>query len=243
MYTKCWFILADDCLCHHNNHLKNLLGHNNSKNEHVLQWMINVDHGFHDHYVWSKHDPNGMILKQCGNGKKWFGFMVYDNEVGSINTTLSGCGNTTLDFGNCNEDGIVVAYKNGKELGHVFGLNNMIIAFEFFDGDSIEIRGYYLGRILLNNFVQDPCPGKFEIFIRTLQFKPMKIKTYFLIHMSRSIEICVLPNCILCNVDPWMFDWRSLVHLAALQIKIPMEGFYNAAKQNEKYCRWQPFPR
>ena len=29
-------------------------------------------------------------------------------------------------------------------------------------------NGYDHGIILLNNFVQDPCPGKFKIFIHTL---------------------------------------------------------------------------
>ena len=217
-YAKCQIILADDCLCHHNDHLNNLLGHNDSKNEHIHGWMIDVDHGQHDPYVWGKENwaKEGNYYERCGSGKKWFGWKT-SYQVGSINTTLSGCGNATLDFGNCNEGGRVVAYKNGKELGHVYGLENMTIAFEFFDGDLIEISGYDSGSdynygdygydygsgnslspkkkreinslitsldtvwkssqkrdngydygdygydygiILLNNFVQEPCPGK-----------------------------------------------------------------------------------
>ena len=116
---------------------------------------------------WSKYDPNGIILKQCGNGTKWFGF-ADRNDVGTINTTLSGCGKATLNFGNCGNHGRVVAYKNGKELGRAHAFENKTIAFEFFDGDSIEIRLYNWGIILLNNFVQDPCPGGSKIFIHML---------------------------------------------------------------------------
>ena len=146
--------------------MNNFLGHNNSKNEHVPGWMVDVDHGLYDYHVWgSKQDLNGMILNQCGNGKKWFGFMDSENDVGLINTTLSGCGKAKLDFGNCFEyGGRVVAYKNSKELGMANALENKIIAFEFFDGDLIEIRGRG-SIILLNNFVQDPCPGESKIFI------------------------------------------------------------------------------
>ena len=93
--------------------------------------------------------------------------MKNEDEVGLINTTLTGCGNATLDFGNCNVYGRVVAFKNGKELGVADGLKNKTITFEFFDGDSIEIRGYG-SIILLCNFVQDPCPGEDMIFIHTL---------------------------------------------------------------------------
>ena len=112
----------------------------------------------------SSNTQNGMLFKQCGNGKKWFG--LFEDEVGLINTTLSGCGNATLDFGNCYEEGSVAAFKNGKELGRVDGLKNKKIFFEFFDGDSIEIRGYGLSVILLNNFIQDPCPNESKILIQ-----------------------------------------------------------------------------
>ena len=94
--------------------------------------------------------------------------MKTEDEIGLINTTLTGCGKATLDFGNCNVYGRVVAFKNGKELGVADGLKNKTITFEFFDGDSIQIQGKYGSTILLNNFVQDPCPGKRKIFIHTL---------------------------------------------------------------------------
>ena len=164
IYAKCWFIVADDCLCYENDHLNNLLGHNNSKNEHVPGWMVDVAHGLHDHHAWSKkYDPNGHAFQRCGNGTKWFGFAI-GNDEGMINTNLSGCGNATLDFGNCNGYGRVVAFKNGKELCVADGLKNKTITFEFFDGDSIEIRENG-GIILLNNFVQYPCPGESKNFI------------------------------------------------------------------------------
>ena len=94
--------------------------------------------------------------------------MEYDNETGFINTILSGCGSATLDFGNCDEYGRVVAYKNGKELGMADALENRTINFKFFDGDLIEIHGYEFGVILLNDFVQDPCPGENMILIHSL---------------------------------------------------------------------------
>ena len=128
--------------------------------------MVDVAHGLHDYHVWSKYDKNGIFLQWCGNGKKWFAFMKKRNEVGSINTTLSGCGKATLDFGNCFIDGNVAAYKNGKELGMAKALENKTIAFEFFDGDLIEIQDHDSGSIMLfNNFLQDPCPGEIKIFI------------------------------------------------------------------------------
>ena len=130
--------------------------------------MVDVDYGLHDYNDWSKYDKNGRVFKECGNGKKWFGFVGSEDDVGLINTTLSGCGTATLEFGNCYDEGRIVAYKNGKEIGVADGLENKTIAFEFFDGDSIEIRLYNWGIILLNNFVQDPCPGESKIFIHIL---------------------------------------------------------------------------
>ena len=110
----------------------------------------------------SEKDPNEILYRNCGKGKKWFGYNGYSG--GSINTTLFGCGNATLDFGNCLDRGEVLAFLNGKELGSVNGLKNKTIDFGYLDGDSIEIRENG-GVILLNNFVQDPCPGKSKIFI------------------------------------------------------------------------------
>ena len=106
--------------------------------------------------------PKEKYLSDCGKGKKWFGYN--GDSGGSINTTLFGCGKAHLDFGNCYDRREVLAYKNGKELGSVNGLKNKTIDFGYLDGDSIEIRENG-GVILLNNFVQDPCPGKSKIFI------------------------------------------------------------------------------
>ena len=130
-------------------------------------WEINVDFGLYNYIDWGKYDPNGILVKKCGNGKKWFGFSKrYDVE--SINTILSGCGCAKLNFGNCAHSGRVVAYKKGKELGMADALENRTITFEFFDGDLIEIHGYVLGVILLNDFVQITCPGESKIFIHKL---------------------------------------------------------------------------
>ena len=128
--------------------------------------MVDADYGLHNYHVWgSKHDKIGRIFKSCGNGTKWFGFS-YKNNVGTINTTLSGCGKATLNFGNCGYAGRVVFYKNGKELGMANAFENKTIAFEFFDGDLIEIQDHDRGStMLLNNFVQDHCPGENKIFI------------------------------------------------------------------------------
>ena len=127
--------------------------------------MVDVDFGLHNYHNWSKYDKNGHIFNKCGNGKKWFGFS-YKNNVGTINTTLSGCGKATLNFGNCGHGGSVVFYKNSKILGIANTFENKNIAFEFFDGDLIEIQDHDSGSIMLfNNFLQDPCPGEIKIFI------------------------------------------------------------------------------
>ena len=164
-YAKCWIILADDCLCHENDHLNNLLGHRNSMKEQVPGWKVDVEYvqlSDVEYAQLSEHASDKDYFRNCGKGEKWFGYGGYSG--GSINTTLFGCGNTTLDFGNCHESGKVVAYKNGKEIGWVGSFGKKTIAFEFLDGDLVEIRETG-GIILLNNFVQDPCPGESKIFI------------------------------------------------------------------------------
>ena len=167
-YAKCWIILADDCLCHENDHLNNLLGHRNSMKEQVPGWKVDVEYvqlSDVEYAQLSEHASDKDYFRNCGKGEKWFGYGGYSG--GSINTTLFGCGNATLDFGNCLDRGEVLAFLNGKELGSVNGLKNKTIDFGYLDGDSIEIRENG-GIILLNSFVQDPCPGKFKIFIHTL---------------------------------------------------------------------------
>ena len=148
--------------------MNNLLGHNNSRNEHVPGWTVDVHTGQHDYHVWGKEDwaIRGKYFERCGQGKKWYGWKGLDN-VGSINTTLIGCGNATLDFGNCGE-GNVTVYKNGELLSDAGIWKNNTITFDFFDGDSIDIKEYGSGIILLNNFVQNPCPGECKIFIHIL---------------------------------------------------------------------------
>ena len=168
MYAKYCLILADDCLCHHNDHLNNLLGHNDLKN--VSGWKVDIISGQYNHHVWGTEHwaQKRNYYERCGSGKKWFGWKT-SPQVGSINTILFGCGNAKLDFGNCYDFGEVVAYKNGKEIGMANASENKTIAFEFFDGDSIVIQAHDLySAMLLNDFVQDPCPGESKIFIHKL---------------------------------------------------------------------------
>ena len=114
--------------------------------------------GQHDFHNWGHEDwaKGNRYFERCGHGKKWYGWKGLDN-VGSINTTLFGCGNATLDFGNCSNKGSVVAYKNGEELATVRHLRNTSVTFEFSDLDLIDIREFKSGIILFNNFVQNPC--------------------------------------------------------------------------------------
>ena len=147
---------AGRCSCQNNTHLNNLLGKNATIG--IPGWNVDVHTGQHDHHIWGHENwaKSNRYFERCGHGKKWYGWKGLDN-VGKINTTLFGCGNATLDFGNCSNNGYVVAYKNGQELATVRHFRNTSVTFEFSDLDLIDIREFKSGIILFNNFVQNPC--------------------------------------------------------------------------------------
>ena len=47
-----------------------------------------------------------------------------------------------MDFGNCNKQGIVVAYKNGIQIASVGASATSKVEFEFSDGDVIKITEF-----------------------------------------------------------------------------------------------------
>ena len=70
--------------------------------------------------------------------------------VPSMNTTLHESGRAILDLGNCNNKGMVVAYKNDVELVSLSAYETNHVEFEFQDGDVITILEHG-GVIQFNN--------------------------------------------------------------------------------------------
>ena len=75
----------------------------------------------------------------------------------SMNTTLHGSGKAILDVKNCNNNGIVAAYKNDVEIISLNAENNDQIEFEFEDGDVIKISELNGGIIELNSLAVVGC--------------------------------------------------------------------------------------
>ena len=67
-----------------------------------------------------------------------------------MNTTLHESGRAILDLGNCNNKGMVVAYKNDVELVSLSAYETNHVEFEFQDGDVITILEHG-GVIQFNN--------------------------------------------------------------------------------------------
>ena len=112
----------------------------------------------------------------CSNGgTNWFGSCDHfcnPRDVGSIETTLKGCGTATLDFGNCNSYACNVhAYIDGKRIatarsewrsGEVL---HKKVTFDFKDGSKLKITegeeqssgGDWRCMIIFNNFNVTSC--------------------------------------------------------------------------------------
>ena len=101
------------------------------------------------------------IWNKCGNGTIWFGY----RGGREISTTLKGCGNGKLDFGNCGKYNKVNVYLNGQEVGSATGYKpNNIAEFNFNDGDLIEIVANADNAVIqFNSFSVSTCgcPGTF----------------------------------------------------------------------------------
>ena len=74
-----------------------------------------------------------------------------------MNTTLHGSGKAILDVKNCNNNGIVAAYKNDVEIISLNAENKDQVEFEFQDGDVIQISELNGGIIELNTLAVVGC--------------------------------------------------------------------------------------
>ena len=101
----------------------------------------------------------------CGDGNSWFGYLSVGG-IGSINTTLRGCGVAKLDFGECSKYGgpsaFILVNLNGKEIGRATrGQLSKTIEFNFKDGDILELKegkDYSVSSFIrFNNFTVISC--------------------------------------------------------------------------------------
>ena len=140
--------LFSDCV-NLNSHVNKLRG---TTTKNVPGWNLdNVDQGSVKNDTW----------KHCGNRYDWYGYLS-GSGIGSINTTLRGCGVAKLDFGVCygvrNGDSTQVNL-NGKEIGRATGLQrSKTIEFNFKDGDILELKeGSDYSAIRFNSFTAISC--------------------------------------------------------------------------------------
>ena len=94
----------------------------------------------------------------CNNGPFCSNdIMISSGGEGSMNTTLHGSGKAILDVKNCNNNGIVAAYKNDVEIISLNAEKKDQVEFEFQDGDVIRISEFNGGIIELNNLAVVGC--------------------------------------------------------------------------------------
>ena len=119
-----------------------------SKN--VDGWTIDVNYG----------SVSGLRYGKCRDDKIWYGYN-WGLSVGSIKTTLHGCGKAELDFGECSNSPnshYTQITLNGNEIGRAnVGELSKKIQFDFKEGDVLELhdRGYAM--IIFNNFTILSC--------------------------------------------------------------------------------------
>ena len=97
----------------------------------------------------------------CGKGLKWYGWNPAES-VGSISTVLSCGGYGRLDFGNCWNDGVVVAYLNDKVLQKAYPNTPSQPTFWFYfkHGDRLALYDEGDGSIIqFNQFYYYPGKG------------------------------------------------------------------------------------
>ena len=98
----------------------------------------------------------------CGKGLKWYGWNPAES-VGSISTVLACGGYGKLDFGNCWNDGVVVAYLNDQVIGKAYPNtpSHLTFKFGFKHGDKLVLKDEGDGSIILfNQFYYYPIPMK-----------------------------------------------------------------------------------
>ena len=99
----------------------------------------------------------GYVLLAVGLSNSWYGYL--NGGVGSLSTTLNGCGVAILDFGQCcgcKPSPSTLVNLNGNEIGRTDQLT-MSITFNFCDGDILELKHELNGYIRFNSFTVISC--------------------------------------------------------------------------------------
>ena len=126
-----------------NPHLNNLKG---SSGKNITGWIINATY-----YQQQSHYP------ACMNNRNWHGFHG-DDEIGSIKTTLHGCGSAQLDFGNCYYEGITQVRLNGELIGEAStNTPSKVIEFDYNDGAILELQELNTAIIVFNDLSITKC--------------------------------------------------------------------------------------
>ena len=117
--------------CNENPHLENLIG---SHFNPVDGWTFtNIENGQFN------QQPSHSYYNMCGEGKYWYGY-GNGETVGSIKTTLNGCGKAILDYGNCYIGGRVDVNLNGVRIDYAWSNTpSKIVEFSYTDGSILEI--------------------------------------------------------------------------------------------------------
>ena len=114
------------------------------------------------------------MQEYCSNGDtNWWGWCDRncggDKNIGSIETTLKGCGTAKLDFGNCDyppdyrRDCNVNAYIDGKIIGTASkNILHKVVTFGFKEGSKLKITegeapGHANCAMIFNNFEVISC--------------------------------------------------------------------------------------
>ena len=86
----------------------------------------------------------------------WYGYFL--GGVGSLSTTLNGCGVAKLDFGQCCGCKLTstIVNLNGIEIGRTTQLTQTI-QINFSDGDILELKHEVNGYIRFNSFTILSC--------------------------------------------------------------------------------------
>ena len=104
-----------------------------------------------------------------------------------MTTTLHGSGRAILDFGNCNNNGIVVAYKNDVEMLSLSANTKDQIEFDFQDGDVIRISELNEGIIEFNGLSIVGCSVfETQVFKKDVYKLGMYLANFdhFLVHLT-----------------------------------------------------------
>lgn len=99
----------------------------------------------------------GYVLLAVGLSNSWYGYL--NGGVGSLSTTLNGCGVAILDFGQCcgcKPSPSTLVNLNGNEIGRTDQLT-MSITINFCDGDILELKHELNGYIRFNSFTVISC--------------------------------------------------------------------------------------